>query len=149
MNAGSSRSIGEGSQTDLIARMRRAHDQELAASAEAESADAETASISSRSLREAEEIAAAETDGQLARKLLGTARRALEERFEGGGEIRGAIVDAIVDSRYGDVVEGEGREEIVAAVKETLDDDPGFRREVDNMMLKAARQLGRAQGPGE
>jgi hypothetical protein len=90
--------------------------------------------------------ASASTDA-LEQRLLDTAASVLdgafETTFDTTAELRRAVVDAIVEERYADTLGPEQTEQITRTLELTLTDDPVFQREVDNMLLHAARQLAR------
>jgi hypothetical protein len=71
------------------------------------------------------------------------ATRALNGDFASDADIRGAVIDAILDERLGDRVSGSDRRKMVKTLKENLVEDPGFVRQVDDMLLLAARELAR------
>lgn len=148
MKVGNNPNTGAVQGDDLLGRMRQAHDEEVAAATGNDAASGAEASTETLSLEEAQQAAATDQADRLERGMLKTARDVLESKFEQPGEVREAVVDSIVDARYGAFVEGEHRQDIVDSVKETLSNDVAFRSEVDNMLIHAARRLGRAQGTG-
>lgn len=129
---------------DLLGRVRRAHGRELDGSESLEDAERTRPPLSD-GLRAAERRVVSETDGELKRRMVETAGEVVAGHHESADGVREAIVDTVVDANYDELVAGDGREAIVAAVKETLTRDATFRAEVENMLIHAARRLGRAQ----
>lgn len=127
---------------DLLQRMERAHAREVEA---AGSVDGAASSAASGSLEGVDRSDAASGAGspELEKQLLTTASDALDGDFSGPDEVRAAVVETIVDTRYGDGLAKSERDQIVTTLEQTLVDDPEFRAEVDNMLILAARELAR------
>lgn len=138
MNIGSN-GFNAGGGDDLLQRMERAHAREVEA---ASSVDSAASSAATGSLGGVGRSGAAESS-ELEAQLLTTASDALDGNFSGPGEVRAAVVETIVDTRYGDGLAQSERDRIVTTLDQTLVDDPEFRAEVDNMLILAARELAR------
>lgn len=128
-----------GAAGDLVGRMRRAHQE----AAQAEEVTEGGAAVGGRPAAEAAADEPARAS-PLEQRLVETARQVMENQFDDPRAIRESVVETIVEERYGAAVQGEGGEQIAQTVKQVLSDDIGFRAEVDQMLLYAARRLGRA-----
>ncbi len=71
------------------------------------------------------------------------ATKALRGDYASDSEIRSAVIDLILDERLGEQVTPAQRRKVGKKLKEDLVDDPGFVRQVDDMLLLAARELAR------
>jgi hypothetical protein len=71
------------------------------------------------------------------------ASRALNGEFSTDAEVRSAVIDVIIDEKFGDRLSVADRRKMTRTLKENLVDDPGFVRQVDDMLLLAARELAR------
>lgn len=133
---------GPGAQ-DLFARMQKAHQQEVedpvGNADEAAAADSVVELAALRSMGEAA------VSKELESRLLETASNALDGDFASVDELRKAVIDAIVEERYADQLPAHDAERVTQTLKVTLSTDPVFRKEVDNMMIQAARRLGQSQ----
>lgn len=131
---------------NLLQRMREAH-----AEARTEAAAGRRVVVAGQaSLPELENASRAETSvdqQKLQARLLAIAGDALDEKYATPTDIREAVVDAILDERFGDSVKGIEREHVSNTLKASLVDDPQFSRQVDNMLILAARKLG-TEGEG-
>jgi hypothetical protein len=140
--------IGDGSNaqgtTDLFARMQQAHQTELAdpvgSAEDAAAADNVVELAALRSMGGDETVGA-----ELETRLLETAAAALDDGFETVSELREAVIDAIVEERYADQLPAADAERITRTIKVTLSTDPVFRKEIDNMMIQAARRLAQSE----
>ena len=130
---------------DLISRMREAHDQ---AAAEGKKAAAAGREVSGTGIGSADRGESPVADG-LEKKLVDTARRVLQDELGHPSDVRETIVDTIVEERYGEMAEDSDGGQIVETVKDVLKDDVAFGAEVDNMLVQAARRLGRADASDE
>lgn len=115
---------------DLFERMREAARVETSAGG----AIAETGSADALS-------ATGEPQG-LAGQVRITAERALRGEFADPAEARAEVIEQILRHRWEDSVEPARLEEMVAELKPTLSSDPEFRRQVDDMLILAAREVG-------
>ena len=128
-----------GAGEDLIQRMKEAHHSEVEQAPESDAPSSATAT-SAESVGGADES----DDAKLQENLLGTASDALDGKYESSDQLRGAVVETIVDTRYGTNLSDEQRTSVVDTLKQTLVDDVEFQREVDNMLILAARELARS-----
>lgn len=135
--------FGAGDQGELLQRMQRAHTRETEAAGEVGDAGAFDASQRTSGIGKSDRALRSQNP-ELEAELLSTASDALEGKFEGDDQIRGAVVETIVDTRYGDDLADSERTRIVSTLEQTLVDDHEFRAEVDNMLILAARQLARS-----
>ncbi|MGM0555887.1 MAG: hypothetical protein ACQEVA_05885 [Myxococcota bacterium] len=128
-----------GGKDDLLERMERAHRREAEA---ANSVDAGSSFDATRVGDAQKTTGASQTEkSELETHLLETASAALEGEYDGPDDVRGAVVETIVDTRYGEGLARSERSHIVETLQQTLVDDREFRAEVDNMLILAARQL--------
>ena len=134
--------FGAGNQGDLLQRMQRAHTRESEAAGKVGDSPAFDASQRSSAAGKSDRASRAQNP-ELEDELLTTASAALEGEFETDDQIRGAVVETIVDTRYGDDLADSERSRIVSTLEQTLVDDQEFRAEVDNMLILAARELAR------
>lgn len=133
--------IGDGCNgPDLFARMHQAHRQEVADSV-GSSREAEAAG----NVVELSTIGQEPVGAELESRLLATAAAALDGGFESVDELQKAVIGAIVEARYASHLPASEAEQITRTLEMTLSTDPNFGKEVDNMMIQAARRLGRRQ----
>ena len=144
MTIDNSSSVDPAAAGDLLARVRRAHDRALEGGEATEAGDVDRPPLSD-GLREAEHRVADQADAPIERGMIATACQVVAGQYESADQVREAVVDTVVEARYDDLVAGRQRDDIVAAVKETLTHDATFRAEVENMLVHAARRLGEAQ----
>lgn len=134
-----------GAKDDLLARLRRARER-----ARLQGDDVrENQNLGSVvSIDRARGLERAEAGGppELQERLLETASAALEGRFEDSKSLRAAVVEIIVDTRYGSGLARSERARLVQTLQQTLVDDPEFKAEVDHMLVLAARELAAPQG---
>jgi hypothetical protein len=128
----------------LLGRVHQAHDREIDESEEVEGR--ERASTEGSSLDEAEDTLKAQVGDRLQRRMIGCAREILDGRLDSSEQVHGEIIEAVVETRYDGVADEQRRTELVEALEATLGADPAFRAEVENMLIHAARKLGRAEG---
>lgn len=145
MNIRNDRTHGSaGRDGNLLGRVHRAHDHEIEESENSETG--ETASAEESSLDEAEEVLKAQAGDRLQRRMIGCAREILDGRLDSSNQVRGEIIEAVVETRYDGLADEQRRTELIDALEATLGADPAFRAEVENMLIHAARKLGRAKG---
>jgi hypothetical protein len=128
----------------LLGRVRSAHDHEIDESEESE--PRKTASREQHSLDEAENNLKAQAGDRLQRRMIGCAREILDGQLDSSEKVRGEIIEAVVETRYDGLADQQRRTELVEALEATLGADPAFRAEVENMLIHAARKLGRVKG---
>ncbi len=135
---------------DLLGRVKRAHDERLESDPGIDSGgeprEASVEGPGAEQFEGAEARAKAGTGGPLERRMVECARAVLDSRFESSEGVREAVVEAVVEARYGALVSGKDREQMLETVHRMLDDDPSFRAELETMLIHAARELGRAAG---
>lgn len=116
---------------DLFDRMRRAAGTDKTANATAASATAAPVEVDS----------ARQADG-LERDVRVTAERVLRGELADPAQARGAVVEQILRHRWDGRVEAAQLDQMVDALTATLVDDPEFRRQIDEMLVLAAREVG-------
>lgn len=123
----------------LLTRMREAHAAEVADATPpiAQGTAAPRAAVAGAA-RDAASVAPAPP---VARAILGVAREVIQGHITSPDAARGAVIDAIVEHQYGHLLEGDTA--TVNMVKLSLLDDPQLQREVDDMLIHAARDLAR------
>lgn len=77
----------------------------------------------------------------LERSVMQVAQRVLDGEVTEPVAARREVIGVIVDERYGELVEPSQRRRAMQALEVTLGQDPTFAREVDNMLILAARDL--------
>jgi len=102
----------------------------------------EVSGVSPAETVEPAEPKAVELDG----RLKATAARALDGSAESAEEVRGEVVEIIVDDKFGETLSAREKRTLTKNLKTALVDDPAFKREVDSMLLLAAREIGRSRG---
>ncbi|GEM_PF-2877617 len=129
----------------LIARMREVHAQATdSATVDGASVD-KTPAADRVDLDSLERVDGVDAADPVQRRLLETAREALNGEYDGDVRaIRASVIDEIFDETWSERLPAERRETIGGVVREALTDDLAFRTEVDHMLLHAARLLGRA-----
>jgi len=70
------------------------------------------------------------------------ANRALAGEFATSGEVREAVIGEIVDERFGEGLDLSTRRDMTRVLRDALADDPEFGRQVDDMLVMAASDLG-------
>lgn len=129
----------------LIARMREVHARATDATAVDRASVDDISAADHVDLDSLERIDGVDAADPVERRLLETAREALNGEFDGDVQaIRASVVDEIFDETWSERLPADRRESIGGAVREALTDDLAFRTEVDHMLLHAARLLGRA-----
>lgn len=88
----------------------------------------------------------AEPTSNLSQRLKVTAANALEGKTESADAVRSEVVDIVIDEKYGDTLSGKEKRKLTKNLKAALVDDPTFKREVDSMLLMAARDIGTSRG---
>lgn len=123
----------------LLARIKAAHAEEVA---EATPGAAKPASAA-RAAGPAREATPAAPASPIERAIVAVAQDVIQGRIDSPERARGAVVDAIVAHSYGHLLSGD--QATVDMVKLSLVDDPQFQREVDDMLIHAARDLARSR----
>jgi hypothetical protein len=130
-----------GGNDDLLERMQRAHTRETEAASSVDSGSSFEATRTGRADRT--NGASPTKHPELEKQLLETASAALDGQYDGPDEVRAAVVETIVDTRYGEGLAKSERSRIVDTLQQTLVNDREFRAEVDNMLILAAKELAR------
>ena len=73
--------------------------------------------------------------------LMSIARKVVEGDINTPVDARKQVIAAIVDDRYGNMIEPQQRTETLSMLEDTLVDDPQFSKEVDHMLILASQQL--------
>lgn len=126
---------------DLLQRMQEARDTQKTESTEAVGSEQQTFSLDE--LQQSSPVAQSQRTEptELESKLRVTAEKALRGEFESAEAVRGEVVEHILRDRWENKV-GRGKTaKMIRSLKPTLVSDPEFTREVDNMLITAARQL--------
>jgi hypothetical protein len=72
---------------------------------------------------------------------MGIAERVLKGDLSDPVATRREVLSAIVDDKFGDMVEPSQKRRTLEMLEATLGEDPSFTREVDDMLVLAARSL--------
>jgi hypothetical protein len=128
---------------DLLQRMQEAHEQQGAGAVD------ETTAGTDKTFRVDELQGPRETDSvqktersDLELRLEETAQKALRGEFDDAASVRSEVVDHILRDRWESRVGKAKMSRMLRTVKPTLVADPEFTRQVDEMLIMAARQLG-------
>ena len=146
MRVGDNHSIGQGE--DLLEQMRSVHAEAAQAADDvsgpsgADAAGSADPAVGPQGAGKAGGPAA----DPLEETLLETAKGALSDQFDGPDEVRQAVVDTILEQRWGHVVDAGDDGGLGESVRDMLSGDLAFQAEVDNMLLHAARRLGASDG---
>ena len=116
---------------DLLARMR-----EVAEAGAADSASVDGAS----GVGQTAPASAAEA---LSEALRTTAARALRGEFDTALQLRSAVAEQIVRSRWANTLGEPDLSAVIGELTPSLATDPEFGRQVDEMLLLAAAEIGR------
>jgi len=125
--------IGQGQldTSQLIERMQKAH---------AESKETKDTGSSFSISAAASTNESAPTSG-IERSVMGIAERVLKGDLSDPVATRREVLSAIVDDKFGDMVEPSQKRRTLEMLEATLGEDPSFTREVDDMLVLAARSL--------
>lgn len=128
---------------DLLQRMQEAVEQQKTKEIDG-TPGAEKASFRLDELQPPQQVDATEASqaSPLQTRVRETAARALRGEFSDSESIRGAVVEDIVRDRWEPRLGRAEARKIVKSMKETLSGDPEFARQVDEMLILAARELG-------
>ncbi len=125
---------GQNLSVDLIARMQEAHKTEKTESSK--TFDVSKAAGPSK--------AEATSDSGLDGKLRVTAEKALNGDFKNEKELRLEVISTIIDERFeGITTKRSEKKKLLQGLEATLLNDPEFATEIDDMMLMAAKELGK------
>lgn len=80
---------------------------------------------------------------RLETRLGETARRALAGEFDSLDQVRGEVVDAVIEERYSESLEEAGATDVASTVRAALQSDPNVCRQVDHLLVAAAASLKR------
>ena len=129
---------GGGIDPSLIERIQAAHAEEVG---EASSASAAESTGATSAASSAAASAAPEPPTGLKLGALEVARAVVKGDIQESSVARERIIDAIVDDRFGDALDRPEARQAKKMLKSMLADDPNFTREVDEMLVLAAREL--------
>lgn len=124
---------GQNQLVDLIQRMQEAHD---------------TAKTDGASFSLSEQVAHTSrvdspTEAGLIDRLKETATKALDGGFKDAESVRLAVVEDIVDDKLADLVPKRSeKKKLIDGLQRTLVQDPEFEKQVDDMLIMAAREVG-------
>lgn len=143
MEIGDGNAVGGAGGDDLLRRMQEAHDREVEEVDGAGAFDEARESALDGGPEEADRGESVDESDPVEGRVLETARRALEGEIESPERARGEVVETIVQERYSGMIDESNRDALVQSVKDSLADDVAFQAEVDDMLMHAARRLGR------
>lgn len=143
MEIGDGNAVGGAGGEDLLQRMQKAHDREVEDVQESASFDEAREAADGTSVEGADRAAEVDESDPVETRVMETARRALEGDIESPEAARDEVVETIVEERYSGMIDETNRDSFMKSVKDSLADDVAFQAEVDNMLMHAARRLGR------
>ena len=126
---------------DLLQRMQEAHEQDKTTKAGKTEAQKTFSLDPTHAAHPTESIARAEPS-ELQTRLRATAQKALRGEFREAAAVREAVVEDILRDRWEDKLGRAQTTKMLRALKPTLVDDPEFTRQVDEMLILAARNVG-------
>jgi hypothetical protein len=132
--------IGNGPDPSLLERMKAAHTESVQAADTAAAEGAGGASTPTGTSQAAPSSKAPAPTG-LKREALVIARDVVAGKFGSDDEVRMRILDAIVDTRFGDGLDRSERKRASKLLSVTLAQDPKFKAEIDEMLVLASREL--------
>lgn len=126
---------------DLLQRMQEAHEQQK--TSQIDKADGQkTFSLDQvRSAQETQKTSEVEKTS-LQTRLQTTAEKALRGEFKDAAAVREAVVEDILREKWEPKVGRAKAAQMLRTLKPTLVDDPTFTRQVDEMLILAARNVG-------
>ncbi len=127
-----------GMNASLIEQMQRAQSERLEGTQKTGNA---SKAFSMESTQQVEGAASTDAMPSLDRKVVGIAERVLRGELQDAGSARKEVLHAIVDERYGDAIPKSQRRQTIKVLEQNMLDDPAFTREVDQMLILAARQV--------
>lgn len=135
--------IGQGNpaggvNTSLIEQMQKAHAERLE---ETQKSGGSSSTFSMGEVEAAQPSDATSSLPSLDRKVVGIAERVLKGDLKDAIGARKEVLHAIVDTRYGDMIPTHKRRQTVQLLEQNMLDDPAFSKEVDHMLILAARQV--------
>lgn len=80
----------------------------------------------------------------LQQSILGIAQKVLDGKLKEPVAARREVIEAIVDDRFGAMVDPSKKRQTLSMLEYTLSEDPQFAKEVDQMLIHAARELATA-----
>ena len=132
--------IGNGPDPSLLERMKAAHTESVQAT-DTEAADGVGTTSTPAPAGQTEAAVKAPPPTGLKRDALVIARDVVNGKFSSDDEVRARILDAIVDSRFGDGLDRSERKRASKMLSVTLAQDPKFKAEIDEMLVLASREL--------
>lgn len=128
--------IGGAGAKSLIEQMQKAH----AESVEKASGSSKTSRTFSMEQVQGSSPAPAEKVSELDKKVVSIAERVLKGELEEPGEARQEVLHAIVEERYAELLTGPRKRQALKTLEGAMLGDPAFAREVDRMLILAARK---------
>ena len=129
----------------LLQRMQEAHQSPESVATEATNDVGKGFRVADVSPTAPTEATEATEATRLVSNLRSTAEKALRGEFAGPSEVRAEVVDHILRERWEAKLGKAKTAKMIRTMKPTLVDDPEFAREVDEMLIMAARELGAAR----
>lgn len=86
-------------------------------------------------------VAQATQTSPLQKSILQIAQKVLDGKHAEPVAARREVIEAIVDDRFGAMIDPSKRRQTVSMLEYTLSEDPHFAKEVDQMLIFAAREL--------
>jgi len=77
----------------------------------------------------------------LQKSILQIAQKVLDGKHAEPVAARREVIEAIVDDRFGAMIDPAKRRQTISMLEYTLSEDPQFAKEVDQMLIFAAREL--------
>jgi len=140
LEIGDGNAVGGPGGEDLLQRMEKARSREVEESA---SFDEAREAADGGSVDGAERAAEVDESDPVESRVMETARRALDGDIESPEAARDEVVEAVAEERYSGMIDETNRDDFMKSVKDSLADDVEFQAEVDNMLMHAARRIGR------
>lgn len=126
---------------DLLQRMQEAHETQ-ATQATQDAAPQKTFRLDELQGTSAAQPVEATQPSALEARVRETAQKALRGEFADAEAVRAAVVEDVLRERWEPKVGRAQVAKMIKTLKPTLVDDPEFTRQVDEMLVMAARQLG-------
>jgi hypothetical protein len=126
---------------DLLQRMQEAHEQQKTSTVSGTDTQKTFSVEQLAATREPEAVGEVAASG-LETQLRATAEKALRGEFPDSAAVREAVVEDVLRDRWEAKVGRSQVEKMIRTLKPTLVDDPEFARQVDEMLIMAARSVG-------
>ena len=128
----------------LFELMRQAHaerKQEMAGPAKASGFSLASTPQSVGGPQQAAQASPAQPASPIEQTALKVAQRVLEGKMTQPAEARREVIASIVQTKYEHLIEPSRRPQALSAIEYTLSEDPRLAREVDQLLIHAAREL--------